>query len=397
MELIFFTGARFLQAPDGQIFSFESSFAYPLFKRYLKYFNKIYISARVTNENHLVVSKENIVSGESIEVIHLPYYVGFNEFIKKRAELRKAIRLTLKNYVNAETVIICRLPGRIGAIAIQFLKKANHPYGIEIVGDPLTALTSKGAKHPLLPILRILSYFSLKNLVFDAPAAIYVTKYQLQTRYPCRNFNIGVSDVLLKQDAYLIKPKLLFRGSVIYLICIGSLEQLYKGPDIALLSVKQLIKSGINCHLTWVGDGFYRKEMEKLAKKLKISASVTFIGKLEQGEAVQKELDKADIFIMPSRTEGLPRAMVEAMARAIPCIGTKVGGIPELLEENMLIPVNNAKALTEKIKFLIRNPHYAEEQGLSNKEKSRAYSEETLNQEREQFYNYLKNLYQKTN
>ena len=83
---------------------------------------------------------------------------------------------------------------------------------------------------------------------------------------------------------------------------------------------------------------------------------MTFLGQLPAGEMVRAQLDKADLFILPSKTEGLPRALVEAMARALPCIGTTVGGIPELLPSEDLVPPGDVKALAETIEDVLRRP-----------------------------------------
>lgn len=86
--------------------------------------------------------------------------------------------------------------------------------------------------------------------------------------------------------------------------------------------------------LRFIGDGGYRSTLTKMASDQGIADRVKFLGWLAAGPAVRAELDRADLFVLPSRTEGLPRALVEAMARGLPCIGSTAGGIPELLRRS---------------------------------------------------------------
>lgn len=74
------------------------------------------------------------------------------------------------------------------------------------------------------------------------------------------------------------------------------------------------------------------------AGRLGVADRVTFVGTVPAGAAVRAHLDAADLVVVPSRTEGLPRALIEAMARGLPAVGTTVGGIPELLADVDLVP-----------------------------------------------------------
>ena len=88
------------------------------------------------------------------------------------------------------------------------------------------------------------------------------------------------------------------------------------------------MKEGLDLELTVVGDGRYQAELEARAAQLGLGQRVRFLGRLPAGEAVRAEMKRADVFILPSRQEGLPRAMVEAMALGLPCLGSTVGASP---------------------------------------------------------------------
>ena len=69
-----------------------------------------------------------------------------------------------------------------------------------------------------------------------------------------------------------------------------------------------------------------------IAKKYGVSDKIKFLGPISPGEIFQY-LDNIDIYIQPSKTEGLPRALVEAMSRGCPSLGSRTGGIPQLLDK----------------------------------------------------------------
>lgn len=393
MKLVFITEARYVRVADGNVYSLESSFSYPLYQRYMNYFDEIIIVARVKSGMLSEVNAANCVTKGNVTVIDLPYYVGFNGYLKNRRSLKHKIQTYLSQAIKSDMAVVCRVPGRVGTAAISYLKTASIPYGIEVVGDPYDVLSKGATHHPLRPMLRMLSYYSLKRLCKKAPAALYVTRYKLQRRYPCPSFNIGVSDVIMPVEAFVEKCREGIKKSPVELICVGTLEQAYKAPDVVIEALKIMSERGIDYHFTWVGDGVLRQKMIDLCISYGIDKQCDFVGKLSSGGAVREKLDQADIFMMPSRMEGLPRALVEAMARALPCVATNVCGIPELLDPDMLIPVNDPEALVQKVKVLIDKPEVARRQSERNLKEAMNYCEEVLGPQRKRFYDYVKELY----
>jgi glycosyltransferase involved in cell wall biosynthesis len=130
--------------------------------------------------------------------------------------------------------------------------------------------------------------------------------------------------------------------------------------------------------------------LEARARLLGIEDLVAFRGHLPFGAAVRRELDGADLFVLPSRQEGLPRALLEAMARALPAIGSTVGGIPELLAPQDLVPPNDPAALARKLEEVIRDPSRLHQMSAANLRKAHEYEETQLEQRRNLFLNHVR-------
>ena len=175
------------------------------------------------------------------------------------------------------------------------------------------------------------------------------------------------------------------------LVAVGTLEQLYKAPDVLLDAIGECSRDGVLLELAWIGGGKHQPQLEARARALGLGSRVRFLGQVPAGEAVRAEFDQADLFVLPSRQEGLPRAIIEAMARGLPCISSNVGGIPELLEAEDLVPPGDPAALAVKIREVVGDPERMPRMSYRNLEKSKQYLEDNLRQRRIVFYRYVKN------
>lgn len=153
------------------------------------------------------------------------------------------------------------------------------------------------------------------------------------------------------------------KRSIIRLVSVCRLIQ-KKGLDYAIKAVEQVVKKNKYVHFTIVGSGHLQKYLENLVKKLGLQNKVTFFGWATQ-EQVVKILNQSHIFLLPSTKsnkgdeEGIANALKEAMAMGLISIGTIHAGTPELIEDGVsgyLVPEKNAKALAQKIRYIIKNP-----------------------------------------
>jgi glycosyltransferase involved in cell wall biosynthesis len=149
-----------------------------------------------------------------------------------------------------------------------------------------------------------------------------------------------------------------------------------KGVDTLLRAWAHISKQEKTLKLIILGDGPLASELKNLSKLLNLTESVDFRGMVQD---VSPFLKEADLFILPSRTEGVSNALLEAMSYGIPCIATDVGGNPEALgkgesqtipkghyivgKNGVLINPDDVKGLSEAIFYLIREGGVREEMG----------------------------------
>lgn len=137
-----------------------------------------------------------------------------------------------------------------------------------------------------------------------------------------------------------------------------------KGVEYAIKAVEKLLKKYPNCSYQIIGTGKLLKKLSNLIKDLHLEKQIFLEGWKDPNE-IQKILDKAHIFLHPSVTqknggsEGIPTAIMEAMAMGLPVISTYHAGIPELInnkKSGLLAQEKNVSELTQKIIYLIEHP-----------------------------------------
>ena len=387
MNLYFFTEARFDRV-NGEIWT-SQGFSMALWQRYLDKFDHVYVVARV--QNVFEHSGDNLFKLEDnrVSVIDLPYYIGLVPYLKAKS----AIKRVINSFVHFGDVYICRVPGNIGTIAAECLRKKKIPYGLEVVGDPWESLSPQAYESPFARILQVVGRKQLQKITYNASAALYVTNHILQKKYPVKSgvFTVGASNVILCDDCYSMKPhKMVEKDKLaeVRMLAVGTLAQLYKAPDVILKAIAIVKNKGYNPFLTWFGDGQYRQQMIKMAETLGLKKNVNFAGSVKQ-DVIRKEFEQTDLFVHASRAEGLPRAVIEAMAFGLPCIGSSVAGIPELLSPEVIVKPNDIEGLAEKILHFIKDKKFAQNEANKNWRESKKYHNDILTRRRLMFYDEL--------
>jgi glycosyltransferase involved in cell wall biosynthesis len=149
-----------------------------------------------------------------------------------------------------------------------------------------------------------------------------------------------------------------------------------KGQDVLLRAFAVISERVPEARLWFVGNGGERGVLEELARRYGISDRVHFLGELGR-EEVRATLARAALFVLPSRSEGLPLALLEAMAVGLPAVATDVGGVAEVIrsaEEGRLVPPNDIDALAAALGAMLADPARLHALSEASRMRARAFS-----------------------
>jgi len=347
MQILLTSEAKFERLPDGAVWG-AAAYGHAVWARYLDVFSSVLLVARVKDVRQLSPGLTR-ASGPGICFGALPCYTGLSGLLWSGNAVRAAVRRALRVCPAA----IVRSPSPTAYFAAQAMLRDGRPYAAQIVGDPDQVFSPGAFRHPLRVPLRHAATAAQKLVARRAHAVMYVTSRSLQRKYPARGLVFSGSDVSLDDAAFAAPPRTAGTDpNPFTLVTVASLDQPYKGTEVLLEAFRSIRQSGRRARLLIVGGGALLPAYQSRAQALGVAADVEFLGQVDR-EGVRRALDRAELFVLPSLTEGLPRALLEAMARQMPCVATDVGGVPELLPERCLVPPRDAAALARTLGIFI--------------------------------------------
>ncbi|WP_242927534.1 glycosyltransferase [Pontibacter vulgaris] len=385
MKLLFIHDHPFFQELD-KVYS-GGGLPSKVWLNYLKYFRKVHVFARRSGNKKDKKVISNLDDNSVVFELTERYSSTLSLFINFR-RLYKQINLQ----VQKADVILIRLPSVLSFIAGFICIKINKPFIVEQVGNAKEAMVTHGSLKGKI----ISSIFEFINrwIVSRASYVSYVTQKKLQIDYPTNGVNASISDVVITRTFEyndIVKERFLQQKVKIGLI--GGFDAKYKGQDVLLKAISLIDKSARDqIELYFVGKGDHAWIID-LANKLKLSSNIKFIGPKESGKEIFDFLSTLSLYVQPSLTEGMPRALLEAMSVGCPVLGSKVGGIPDIVDDEFLHDAKDFRRLSEQINRVICDREILYRQSLRSIELIRPFQKEKLDEKRDNFYqSILKDL-----
>ena len=325
-----------------------------------------------------------------------PGHVGFllptSKNIRQYLKNRRINRKTIEQMVRGKDLIIGYAPSGAAEYAQKIAQRHGIPYMSFLVGSPWDVLIHH--RRLLAKIMAPISLFTTRRMLKNSDYAHYVTRQYLQEKYPTKGKSLGCSDINLGKidmEAFhrrMEKRKSKTAQSEIRLMTVGSIDAGYKGQEYVMKAMVKLKEKGDHRYHYYLIGGQKGERLRRIAKELGIEEQVHFLGVKTINE-VFSYLDDCDIYLQPSLTEGLPRSVIEAMSRAMPCIGFQTGGIPELLETKYIVKQKDVEGIIRSLHSLDDEEEYKRAAERNFKE-ALTYDHEILQKQIRDFFIEIK-------
>ncbi|AWA28633.1 glycosyl transferase [Flavobacterium magnum] len=349
--------------------------------RYLMLGDELTFCMRLRKIEEGSSGKFSPISPDNFSFIEFPNFKSIRNYLPNKA---KAVK-TIEDAVAASDVVVARMPSASGTIAVNAARKFNTPYLVEFVACTFDAYWNYNWKGKMIAHYKL---HEQQQLIKDCPYVIYVTKEFLQNRYPTKGKSINCSNVELKD---LSEEKLSKRlekiaagiPETLSIATVAAIDVPYKGQDDVIKAIALLKKAGRNVKYHVIGQG-KPDYLKGIAEKYGVTDQVEIVGALPHDQ-VFEFLEKMDLYIQPSKQEGLPRALIEAMSVGCPALGARTAGIPELLSPDKIFKPGAVKQIAELITAFTQQQMTAE--AKKNFSTAKEYQKDILADRRRDFYN----------
>lgn len=388
--------ARLLISCDDYIFSYQGNYYFKsqewadFYQRYLRVFEELRICNRVIEEDSLKSGRIR-VEDKRIEICPLPIFHGPAEYAKSYFAVGRA----MKSAVIGCDAAILRLPSTVAQRLSGQVIKAGIPYATEIVFDAGDG--AETAKNVFERFLWRIIHKKMQDICHNADGVSCVTEKYLQRSYYSTKQNHFTShySTLALNKSFFSSPRSYPSKKILTIAHVDLQIGLHsrKGTDIIIQALSKLKKKGIIVNVAFAGDDWDNsaERILEYAKEYGIDGQVTCPGFLSRIE-LDNFLEKSDLFVLPTKAEGLPRVIIEAIAKGLPTVTTPASGNPELISKEWLVDFDDVDGYAEKIKSLVQDKELYERVSRENYNHSMKYESSILQERRDQFYSRLRKL-----
>jgi glycosyltransferase involved in cell wall biosynthesis len=174
------------------------------------------------------------------------------------------------------------------------------------------------------------------------------------------------------------------------IICVAHLRQV-KGNRYLIAAMPKILEKFPDAKLVIIGEGLERKNLESEIRNLKLGNVVELKGRLNS-EQVRRELQEAEVFVLPSLFEGMGIAVLEAQASNVPIIASNTGGIPDIVEDQetgILVEPKNSEQIADAVIKIFLDSNFAKVLAQNALREVRQYDWQNISQKIDKIYQQL--------
>lgn len=296
-----------------------------------------FLHSPLQNELHLM---DHALRTNNVSLVDIGIH---NNMIKRTINFRTHIK-KISLWLPKIDIMLIRGPSPLMPFVSRLCQKNSTPYAYLLVGDYLKSLSGVERINPLKRVVlwsfyyfnkRLQDYYSNKALIFTNNKVIY-NEYAIDRNdvYEIRTTTLSEEDFFVRDSACTNQPfKLAYAGRI----------EPTKGIEDMLDAIALLVSKGIDTQLHIAGwdpvpGEKYLKKLYQVIEEKGLKESFFFHGKKQVGKELFSFYRCYDAFVIATRgNEGFPRTIWEAMAQSMPVISTRVGSIPDMLEDGKTV------------------------------------------------------------
>ena len=324
---------------------------------------------------------------EGLAIIPLPLFrptglFGKLDFLIKMPVITRRVWTA---YTRSE-IVQFRLPGYVGVLGLLVHKLRRSRPGFVYLGGDWSERIRQTRDNPFRLIAHVIDWV-LPWLIRGAPT--FVVGKQMADRYRQTHPHVHqvVTTVISKDDIHA--PGRREIGHIVKLLYVGRLDPV-KGLRYLIEALRIYSESGQRFELTMAGPDLRGSEIADLVEEHGFRDQMSFPGYVPLGEKLWQIYRSADVFVLPSLSEGQPKVLIEAMANGLVVIATRVGGIPSIVEDEvngLLVQPRSPEAIASALGRVVRDSELRERLARNAFEAARAF---TIEEQTEQVVNQLR-------
>ena len=335
---------------------------FPIFISNLSfYFQTIYYCAPLVETSSAQISFLDISSvfNNKCRLIKTVPYKGVLDYYRKFLFIFVHNFITVKRVLKNCDLIIIRIPTMNSFLVYLLAMMYNKPIVTYVVGSEIDIIRFSSKYSGFLRFTALLiadiHFLFYRKMVKRSLVSFFLSR-KLMERFRARNAYFIFTSLIKRKDIIIRTPSYLEKRGV-NILYVGRLTH-EKGLKYLIQAVPILIDRGFNVKISLCGDGPECKKLQRLSRDLGCESNIEFLGFIPWGKELDKIYLQHDIFVLPSVSEGIPKVLLEAMAKGLPIIATNVGGIPDIIkdtENGILISPKSPADIARAVEFLVRN------------------------------------------
>jgi glycosyltransferase involved in cell wall biosynthesis len=369
-------------SPEGEFYAY-GAFPYSLWQtRFLPHFERLHVIGRYTGFDEQARNLDR-ADGHNVTFTLLP---NINAPLKRILQSRSIYRRIAAEVEKVDAVIV-RGPAEFGMMAARAARRARKPVAVEMSGCAFDHTWYHGSI--VGKLYAPIKYLRCRHMVKRADQVIYVTQNFLQTRYPTLGAADTASNVeIAPPERGVLQQRLKRidqREDMLVFGMIGNLGNHLKGFDIALQALSEARDVLPPFSMRVLGQGDWQ-DWADIIQLYGLEERIALCGTVPGGSQVSAWLDDLDIYLHPSRHEGLPRAVIEAMSRGLPVLASDAGGTDELLDAQLIHRRGDAQTLARQLVTLADGHKLQKKAAKDNFDRAQYYTYEKLQPVRDRFW-----------